>query len=79
MSNSVTLIFLCFNLVIICVSNFFSMCVNFVSVEVTLEFGQPLFFAIEGEPVVFLTVKKLGISYIDIPFTLSTQSATATG
>ena len=45
----------------------------------SLEFGQRSFFAIEGEPVVFLTVRRVGISYIDIPFTVSTHPTTATG
>ena len=45
----------------------------------SLEFGRPLFFAIEGEPVVFLTVRRVGLSYIDIPFTVIIHSATATG
>ena len=52
---------------------------NSTLAEVTLEFSQDSFFVIEGEPVVFLTVRRLGISYIDIPFTLTVHSDSATG
>ena len=47
--------------------------------EVSIEYTQLSVFAIEGEPIVFLTLIRHGISYINILLNFTSHSDTATG
>ena len=76
---------LCGVCVCVCVQNmhgllFRSSCfIPSLSAEVFIEFIQPSFSVIEGEPVVFLTLLRSGISYINIHLNLTTSPESATG
>ena len=51
----------------------------FLHPEVSIGFTQSSFTTNEGEPVIFLTLSREGLSYIEIPLNLTSHSATATG